>query len=96
MIPLLPVKLRLLVQEDLPLLMKEPFPVPDLIKLLPDRGFLFGEAVVAALVTLIVLVVLVVLVGLVELIHRLAVSPLHEKQEKDAGLPRMERCPAPG
>ena len=93
MIPLLPIKLRLLVQEDLLLLMKKPFPVTGLLKLLPDCGFLFGEAVV---VVLGILVTLIVLIGLIGLIHRMVVSPLHEKQEKDAGLPCMEECPAPG
>ena len=83
MIPLLPVKLRLLVQEDLLLLMKETFPVPGLLKLLPDRGFLVGSVVV-------------MLVVLVALIHKMVVSLLVRNKRKDAGLPRMEGCPASG
>ena len=84
MIPLLPVKLRLLVQEDLLLLMKETFPVPGLLKLLPDRGFLVNS------------VVAVVLVVLVALIQKMVVSLLVRNKRKDAGLPRMEGCPASG
>ena len=53
MVPLLPVKLSLLVQEDLPLLMKEMFPVPGLLKLLPDCGFLVSSIVAVVLVVLI-------------------------------------------
>ena len=83
MVPLLPVKLSLLVQEDLPLLMKEMFPVPGLLKLLPDRGFLVGSVVV-------------MLVVLLALIHRMVVSLLVRDKRKDAGLPRMEGCPASG
>ena len=58
MVPLLSVKLALFAQQDLPLLLKKPLPVPDLIKLLSDRGFLFSRSTVVAMIVLIALIAL--------------------------------------